>query len=92
MLTQEIYSKISLLPEPLQREALDFIEFLILRYQEHLTATKSQELPHEAAEPLDEAFIQVLRDRRDALLSGKSEAIPSEIVKSKLVQKYGLRS
>ena len=92
MLTQEIYSKISLLPEPLQREALDFIEFLILRYQEHLTATNSQELPHETAEPLDEAFIQVLRDRRDAVLSGKSKAIPSEIVKSQLVQKYGLRS
>jgi hypothetical protein len=86
MLVPTIHSKIDLLPLHLQQEVLDFVEFLLVRH--HIPSLQNNP---STEPPLDAALVQMLLSRRDAVMVGTAETIPSDIVKKELIQKYGLQ-
>jgi Protein of unknown function (DUF2281) len=80
MLVADIHSKVDRLPLHLQQEVLDFVEFLLIRH--HIPS-----LQNDAEPPLDAALVQMLLSRRDAVMAGTAETIPSDIVKKEISER-----
>jgi hypothetical protein len=77
METTVLQEKLASLPEEIQRQVADYIDFLIERYQ--------REVP-----PLTDAQQRTLEGRYQGYLNNSSQAEDLEEVKNRLLKKYEL--
>jgi len=91
---QTVTDQLDLLPEHLQREVYDFIEFLTMKYFED-GAGEDFDLPAKASAQADDNEelsdeVKALLDERIASYKANPEnVIPWEEVKERLYKKYG---
>lgn len=77
METTVLQEKIASLPEEIQQQVVDYIDFLVDRYQREIS-------------PLTDAEKQTLEQRYQAYQNNPSEAQDLEEVKNRLLKKYEL--
>jgi Na+/phosphate symporter len=77
METTVLQEKLSSLPEELQRQVADYVDFLIQKYQNEVS-------------PLTDAEKQTLEQRYQAYQQNASKAEDLEEVKNRLLKKYEL--
>jgi septum formation topological specificity factor MinE len=80
MNTSILTNKINMLPDDLQRQVADFVEFLIIKYQNR--ADKKDELTSEQKDELLELW--------DKYEKNPDDAISVEMLREQTVAKYGL--
>ncbi len=79
METNELQEKLASLPEEIQRQVADYVDFLIERYQREV-------------QPLTDAQQRTLEQRYQGYRSNPAQAEDLEEVKNRLLKKYELPS